>query len=182
MRADVLAYAVTGHAGPFVPVADWPSGVWLNEPIWRADGHDVLMTAARGSDFWRQTAHGFTHDSGHAYLSPFEAGTAVEVDLAVNMTALLDQAGVLVRQSPSHWLTTGVAYVDDEPRLSTVHTAPLSDWSSHHLGRCCDERVTIRVSLRGQPHRAGYDRGRARGSSCGCFPLRAARCSWAGRT
>ena len=109
LSADLMAYAVTGRSGPFVSVADWPTGVWLNEPAWRTSEHDVLMTAARGSDFWRHTEHRVTHDSGHAYLVPFEVGTAVEVELTANMEALLDQAGVLVRQSSRHWCTAGLA-------------------------------------------------------------------------
>jgi regulation of enolase protein 1 (concanavalin A-like superfamily) len=37
------------------------------------DNSDLLVEAVEGSDFWRSTAYGLVHDSGHAFLVDFSA-------------------------------------------------------------------------------------------------------------
>ena len=136
-----------------IPATDvsitWASGDWLNSPPEvEPDGGDLLVTAAEGSDFWRTTAYDFVHDDGHGLLRPFEPGTAMEVSFRMDYGSQFDQAGILVRAGPRHWVKAGVEVVDGAPQLGAVVTHEVSDWSAcpvpewgggsrHHPGEPC---------------------------------------------
>lgn len=128
------------------PSMSWPAGFWLNQPRWRADGDVVSLEASAGSDFWRTTSYGFIRDSGHAYLTRFDVGSAVEVDLSVSASELYDQAGVLVRMSPTCWVKAGFEYVDGQPHVGAVVTQGMSDWSASPVPSWSDDVATFRVS------------------------------------
>jgi hypothetical protein len=128
------------------PLELWPPGFWFNEPSWRRNGEEVLLEAAQGSDMWRSTSYGFTRDTGHAFLTRLEVGSAVEVDVRVDMAALYDQAGVLVRASATSWVKAGVEYFAGQPHLGAVVTDGMSDWSTQPVPEWHGGIATVRVS------------------------------------
>ncbi len=110
---------------------EWSEGRWSVEPVATARaGGDLLVTAEKGSDAWRETAHGYVTDSAHALLAPMEPDTAVEVSLRADLTEQFDQAGLMLRASPTEWIKAGVEYADGVFQLGTVVTRGTSDWSS----------------------------------------------------
>lgn len=125
----------------------WSEGSWWNEPEdVQADGDDLLVTAADGSDLWRTTAYGFVHDNAHGLLRPFTAGTAIEVSFLLDYTEQFDQAGVLVRADATHWLKAGVEMSDGEAQVGAVSTNETSDWSLAPVPAWRNSTVTVRVS------------------------------------
>lgn len=128
----------------------WSSGLWLNPPPQvKADGDDLIVSAAEGSDFWRTTAYGFVHDDGHGLLRPFEAGTAVEVTFGVDYSGQFDQAGVLIRSNELHWVKAGIEFADGTPQLGAVVTHDASDWSVGPVPSWAGAMATVRVSRSG---------------------------------
>jgi len=112
-------------------VPEWTEGRWSVEPVATAlAGAHLLVTAARGSDAWRETAHGYITDSAHALLAPMESDTAVEVTLRADLTEQFDQAGIMLRASATEWIKAGVEYADGVLQLGAVVTRGTSDWSS----------------------------------------------------
>jgi regulation of enolase protein 1 (concanavalin A-like superfamily) len=127
---------------------EWNDASWLNAPLDVVrDGDDLVVTAAKESDFWRYTSYGFVHDSGHALLSDLAPGEAVEVSFVASMSQLYDQAGLLVRVDERTWLKAGVEWSDDAPQLSVVATRDLSDWSMRTVPDWAGKIVTVRASL-----------------------------------
>ncbi|MEO6714250.1 MAG: DUF1349 domain-containing protein [Mycobacteriales bacterium] len=129
----------------------WDSGVWFNSPVSAVrDGDALVVTAAKGSDFWQQTSYGFRRDSGHALLSPFASGTAIEVSFVVDYTELYDQAGVVVRVDEATWVKAGVEISDGAPQLAAVVTMHgMSDWSTAPMPQWSGREVSIRASWAG---------------------------------
>ena len=128
----------------------WASGDWLNAPaqVVAEDDH-LIVLAAEGSDFWRTTAYDFIHDDGHGLLRPMPTGTAVEVTFRLDYGAQFDQAGILVRAGPGHWVKAGVEVVDGAPQLGAVVTHEVSDWSACPVPEWGGDLVTIRASRAG---------------------------------
>ncbi|WP_222595848.1 DUF1349 domain-containing protein [Cellulomonas aerilata] len=134
----------------------------MNPPVQvERTGDGLVVTAAEGSDFWRTTAYGFTHDSGHALLAPFAEGTAVEVTFVLDYGEQFDQAGVLVRQDERTWTKAGVEVSDGEPQVGAVVTREHSDWSVGPVPDWAGREVTVRASRSGD---ALTVRARAAGS------------------
>ncbi|RIK73736.1 MAG: DUF1349 domain-containing protein [Planctomycetota bacterium] len=104
---------------------------WSVTPLERA----MRIEPDAPTDFWRKTHYGFEADNGH-FLG-------AEVDGDFTLTALVtyrpvhqyDQAGLMVRLSPTCWLKTSVEYELDEPgRLGVVVTNNgYSDWSTQDV-------------------------------------------------
>lgn len=137
-----------------IPDADtlvhWSEGAWFNAPPEAApDGDALVVTAAEGSDLWRTTSYGFVHDDGHGLLRPLDAGSAVEVTFAMDYAEQFDQAGVLVRADPGHWVKAGVEFADGTPQLGAVVTHGVSDWSTAPVPAWAGVTVTVRVSRAG---------------------------------
>jgi uncharacterized protein len=128
----------------------WSAGTWLNAPA-RAveDGGDLLVTAAAGTDLWRTTSYGFVRDSAPALLAPLPAGSAVEVDVLVDLPGQYDQAGVLVRVDEGTWTKTGLENSDGAPQLGAVVTRGVSDWSMAPVPEWAGQVVTVRASRSG---------------------------------
>jgi hypothetical protein len=104
--------------------------VWLNPPpAWGRDA-DLWVEPAAESDFWRETQYGFVHDSGHALTAPAPATFTAEVTFAADYRADFDQAGLMLWQSPDHWIKAGVELSDGVLNLSAVVTRGRSDWST----------------------------------------------------
>jgi len=171
------------------PIA-WDAGTWTTPPAEvRADGEHLLVTAVEGSDAWRHTAYGFVHDDAHGLLAPLAVGSAVEVDVDLDLTEQFDQAGVLLRADANTWVKAGVEVSDGVPQLGAVVTLSLSDWSTGQVpdwaGRTATVRlsrgpdaVTVRARVDGEPWRlvrvAPFpgDVAAAAGPYC-CAPTRA---------
>ena len=123
---------------------------WLNPPVEaQVVGGELLVTAAEGSDLWRETSYGFTHDSGHALLAPFADGTAIEVSFVLDYAEQFDQAGVLVRADERTWTKAGVEVSDGEPQVGAVVTRGRSDWSVAPVPAWAGREVTVRASRSG---------------------------------
>ena len=113
------------------------------------DGGVLVVTTRKGSDFWRTTAYGFDRDSGHALLVPFPDDCAVEITFDLDYEEQFDQAGVLVRASPTEWVKAGVEVSDRLPHVGAVATRQLSDWSLAPVPDWAGRQVTIRASRSG---------------------------------
>jgi len=108
----------------------WGAMTWVNQPRhWRWDGPDLYVRTEHGSDFWRVTAHGYSHDTGHAFLAHEQGDLGVEVTVTADYAEQHDQAGLMVRLGPAMWLKAGVQMVDGALVASTVNTRDVSDWS-----------------------------------------------------
>lgn len=129
--------------------ASWPPAQWLNEPAHHTEGTDLVVEAARGSDFWRTTSYGFQRDNGHALLTPLHAGEAVTVGFVAEFPELYDQAGVFVRASPTTWAKAGLECSDGVAQLGAVVTHDRSDWSMAPVADWAGRLVFLRVSRLG---------------------------------
>ena len=129
----------------------WSEMEWLNEPpVSRLDGDDLVVETGMNTDFWRQTAYGFTHDDGHFLGAPVEGDAAVTVSFRGDFTAQFDQAGLMLRASPETWVKTGVELSDGELYASVVVTEPMSDWSVAPIpGSARGRALTFRASRKG---------------------------------
>jgi regulation of enolase protein 1 (concanavalin A-like superfamily) len=126
---------------------DWRSGTWTTPPVEvRVDGDHLLVTAAEGSDAWRHTSYGFVHDDAHGLLAPLPVGSAVEVDVDLDLTEQFDQAGVLLRADAQTWVKAGVEMSDGQPQLGAVVTLSLSDWSTGQVPDWAGRTATVRLS------------------------------------
>jgi uncharacterized protein len=115
---------------PSDPEARRRSVQWLNEPVhWRAAGGVLTVTADPGTDFWRTTHYGYVRDSGHLYGELLEGDFDLSVRIRGDYSQQYDQAGAMVRVDDRRWLKTGVEYVDDGMRMSTVITLDHSSWA-----------------------------------------------------
>ncbi len=128
----------------------WESGRWLNPPPSHArDGDALLVTAERGSDFWRTTSYGYDRDSGHALLADLPAEAAVEVSFVAAFTDQFDQAGLLLRADERTWIKAGVEFADGVPQTGAVVTRDVSDWSTAPVPEWAGRTITIRASRSG---------------------------------
>ncbi len=126
---------------------DWDAGTWTTPPAEvRPDGDHLLVTAVEGSDAWRHTSYGFVHDDAHGLLAPLPVGSAVEVDVDLDLTEQFDQAGVLLRADAHTWVKAGVEVSDGVPQLGAVVTLSLSDWSTGQVPDWAGRTATVRLS------------------------------------
>ncbi|MBL1177287.1 DUF1349 domain-containing protein [Pantanalinema sp. GBBB05] len=103
---------------------------WLNEPPhWSDSDHQIVVTTAPKTDFWRKTHYGFIRDNGHFYYQPVMGDFTVEVKITGQYQVLYDQAGLMVRQDATTWLKCGIEFVEDVQHVSAVVTREVSDWS-----------------------------------------------------
>jgi regulation of enolase protein 1 (concanavalin A-like superfamily) len=122
-------------------------GTWLNPPrAARVVDGALVVSAAGGTDLWRQTSYGFTRDTGHALLGPLAVGRAVEVTVEADLSQLYDQLGLLVRADEATWIKAGLERTDGAVHLSSVATAGRSDWSVSPLGPGDAAPFTLRAS------------------------------------
>ena len=172
----------------------WADGRWTRQPVAaRVDGDALVVEAAEGSDWWRTTHYGFVHDDGHGLLGDWPADAAVEVSFDSSaLTALYDQAGLVLWVDESHWAKVGLEVSDGVLHLGAVVTNGVSDWSLAPVPEWAEQVVTIRASrsgvegdaitLRARTAASGWRTLRvapldARAASAGpmlCAPLRAA--------
>lgn len=124
-------------------------GTWTREPVSsQIDSAGALVVeAAEGSDWWRDTAYGFRHENGHALLTPWQSGMAVEVTFELDgFTGQFDQAGLAVIVDDAHWIKAGVEHSDGHQQLGAVVTVGASDWSTGRVDDWVGTAVTVRAS------------------------------------
>ena len=125
------------------------TGTWTREPVSSTlDASGALVVeAAKGSDWWRDTAYGFRHDNGHALLAPWQPETAVEVTFALEgFDGTFDQAGLAVIVDESRWIKAGIEHSDGHQQLGAVVTVGSSDWSTGAVDHWEGSAVTVRAS------------------------------------
>ena len=132
----------------------------------RTDGA-LVVTAAKGSDLWRDTSYGFRHENGHALLRPLEAGSAIEVSFMSDFDGTFDQAGALLWVDEATWLKTGVEISDGLAQLGAVATRGQSDWSMAPVPDWHGREVTVRLSRAGDAVTVRARVERSRGGWCG---------------
>jgi regulation of enolase protein 1 (concanavalin A-like superfamily) len=128
----------------------WSDGQWSREPVSLLNkGKHLIAEAAAMSDWWRTTSYGFIHNDGHALLTDFPEGSAVEVSFILDYNQLFDQCGLFIVSDDEHWVKGGVEYSDGAPQLGAVVTDIKSDWSVAPVPQWSGKEVTIRASRSG---------------------------------
>ena len=127
----------------------WDAGEWTAPPVWREQqGGDLVVECASGSDLWRTTSYGFIHDDAHGLLADLPDGSAMEVGLILGGAEQFDQAGLLLRADPEHWVKAGVEHADGHLNVGAVVTDEVSDWSTWPVDWSGRE-IRVRASRRG---------------------------------
>lgn len=113
---------------------------WLNPPArWSLDPRagTLLVESYGGTDFWQRTHYGFAADSGHLLHTAVRGDFVLIARVSFEPRHQYDQAGLMVRLSPTRWIKTAVEFEPDSPaRLGAVVTADgYSDWSTQDVPR-----------------------------------------------
>jgi regulation of enolase protein 1 (concanavalin A-like superfamily) len=97
-----------------------------------ASRHCLRIEPDTGTDFWQRTHYGFEVDNGHCLFAPVAGDFVATTKVRFQPVHQYDQAGLMVRVSPSCWLKTSVEYEPVGPsRLGAVVTNHgYSDWST----------------------------------------------------
>src|SRR5262245_57128232 len=124
-------YLHESFAGPSLH----PGLRWHCEPLrWslHPEGCFLRVKPEGATDFWRKTHYGFEADNGHFLYVEVGGDFVLTVHARFQPAHRYDQAGVMVRVSPSCWLKASVEYEPDGPsRLGAVVTNyGYSDWST----------------------------------------------------
>lgn len=94
----------------------------------------LTITPPAKKDYWRKTYYEpiLVKDDGPFLYSVLPSNQHYTIETAFDLTAVqqFDQAGIMIRLGPEHWLKTGIEVVDQQPRLSCVVTNGYSDWST----------------------------------------------------
>ena len=98
-------------------------------PACRIDAGTLTVKTGEDTDFWRITAYDFIHDNGHFFSRPVDHDFTAQLHVRANFEALYDQAGLMVRIDPSHWIKIGAEFSDGQLMMSTVLTNEMSDWA-----------------------------------------------------
>lgn len=90
-----------------------------------------------GTDFWRKTHYGFEADNGHFLYATAAGDFVLTTWVSLRPVHQYDQAGLMVRISPSCWLKTSVEYEPEGPGVlgAVVTNAGWSDWSTQDIPR-----------------------------------------------
>ena len=129
-----------------------PAFAWHCEPArWAVGAGRLRMEPEAGTDFWQRTHYGFRADNGHALLVAVDGDFVVSTHVRFRPVHQYDQAGLLVRISPSCWLKTSVEHEPGRAgRLGAVVTNDAySDWSTQPFDAL---EVWLRVRREGQDY------------------------------
>ncbi|SFD16690.1 DUF1349 domain-containing protein [Tropicimonas isoalkanivorans] len=121
---------------------------WTNPPPnWSVDADGTVHACSgKQTDFWRRTHYGFIRDDGHALLTPRLGEFTATLTFAGDYETLYDQAGLMLRAGPEHWVKFGVEVTDGVPNLSCVVTHGVSDWSARAMPEAMHRTITIRAT------------------------------------
>jgi regulation of enolase protein 1 (concanavalin A-like superfamily) len=119
---------------------------WSLDPVNRC----LRIEPDGGTDFWQTTHYGFQADNGHLLLARISSDFVVTTGVRCHPVHQYDQAGLMVRISPSCWLKTSIEYEPDGPsRLGAVVTNQgYSDWSTQPVPAGLRE-ICLRVRREG---------------------------------
>ena len=143
-----------------LPITAWfdtpeldPRLTWLHPPAtWSIDAsRSVLVAEARaGIDFWRKPHCAIEADDGHFLFAPVAGDFVMTTRVRFIPVHQYDQAGLMVRVSPTCWLKTSVEYEPTGPSVlgAVVTHAGYSDWSTQSFPAGRDE-VDLRIRREG---------------------------------
>ncbi len=108
---------------------------WHCEPArWSVEAarRCLRIEPSGGTDFWQRTHYGFEADNGHFLFTPLAGDFVLTTRARFHPVHQYDQAGLMVRVSPSCWLKTSVEHEPAGPsRLgAVVGDHAYSDWST----------------------------------------------------
>lgn len=109
---------------------------WFNEPShWELIDNSIKAESDEMTDFWQRTQYGFRNDNGHLCYTLLQGNFVMSVDVDSFPINQYDQAGLMVRISPSCWLKTSIEYEGERPaKLGAVVTnSGYSDWSTQDI-------------------------------------------------
>jgi regulation of enolase protein 1 (concanavalin A-like superfamily) len=97
--------------------------------------HCLHIEPDSGTDFWQRTHYGFEADNGHLLFTQVAGDFVLTTKVWFHPVHQYDQAGLMVRVSPSCWLKTSVEHEAVGPsRLGAVVTNyAYSDWSTQRF-------------------------------------------------
>lgn len=129
--------------GNFMRGAPTGSPRWHCEPArWEVDPVAGWLTIhpGAGTDFWQRTHYGFEADNGHFLYVQAQGDFVVTTRVTSKPVHQYDQAGLMVRISPSCWLKTSVEFEPEHAnRLGAVVTnGQYSDWSTQPIAKDID--------------------------------------------
>ncbi len=129
---------------------------WHCEPAcWRVDpaSHMLLVEPEANTDFWQRTHYGFRADNGHFLYCEVANDFVLTTHVRFRPVHQYDQAGLMVRISPSCWLKTSVEFEPNGPsRLGAVVTNfAYSDWSTQDVPSGIGE-IWLRVRREGDDY------------------------------
>jgi regulation of enolase protein 1 (concanavalin A-like superfamily) len=141
---------------PFTGAGLHPQLRWHCEPArWSVEAprHCLRIEPNSGTDFWRGTHYGFEADNGHLLFTEVARDFVLTTKVRFHPVHQYDQAGLMVRVSPSCWLKTSVEYEPAGPsRLGAVVTNyAYSDWSTQAFAPGPGE-VWLRVRREGDDY------------------------------
>lgn len=113
---------------------------WFNPPtLWAVEAKQSTLVVSPDphTDFWQQTHYGFRADNGHFLYARVEGDFILTTRVRYRPLHQYDQAGLMVRISPTCWLKASVEYEPEGPaRLGAVVTNNgYSDWSTQPFPR-----------------------------------------------
>lgn len=116
---------------------------WLHAPRrWQLDpaAPCLRLWPEAGTDYWQRTHYGFQADNGHLLHLQATGDFVLSTRVVTRPVHQYDQAGLMLRVSPSCWIKTSVEYEPGGPnRLGAVVTnGAWSDWSTQPLGQDVD--------------------------------------------
>ena len=131
---------------------------WYNPPQ-RWSVHDSWLQVEPGTktDYWQQPHLGAQSDNGPFLYCEVQGDFILSAQVRMRPATQYDQAGLMVRLSPSCWLKTSVEFETGIPsKLGAVVTNHgYSDWSTQdYLGSSYD--FTLRVRREGFDYTVDY--------------------------
>ena len=131
---------------------------WDNPPqVWQIGDSRLMIEPDANTDYWRKTHYGFIADNGHFLWTEVTGDVIMTTHVRFYPAHQYDQAGLMVRLSPTCWLKTSVEYEPHEPdRLGVVVTNNgYSDWSTQNFPGNRDE-LLLRVRREGSDYFVEY--------------------------
>lgn len=131
---------------------------WYNPPQnWSIRDSRLVIATDANTDYWRKTHYGFIVDNGHFLWTEVTGDVIMTTHVRFHPVHQYDQAGLMVRLSPTCWLKTSVEYESHKPdRLGVVVTNDgYSDWSTQNFAKDRDE-LMLRVRREGSDYFVEY--------------------------
>jgi regulation of enolase protein 1 (concanavalin A-like superfamily) len=131
---------------------------WLNPPQHYYSGEKALVIKPEAhTDFWQKTHYGFTPDNGHFLFAEIEGDFVLTTSIIFYPRHQYDQAGLMIRCSPTCWLKTSVEFEPEgASKLGAVVTNHgYSDWSTQEFLPFRNQ-VSLRIRREGSDYIVEY--------------------------